>query len=203
MAAALGPVGIGLAAVGAATGLAVVGVKKFADSMEAEARKLADKSPDLAMATAQTDINREMASMRRAERIGPKLSNFERVRSKAETALYEIGTEIKDILLKLVEPLLPLVEGAANGVMAMLEMIRAAEAKAGEWMAWIMKDRDAQAKYASEVTEHMRRIREIMEGDEGDKLDDITKAFLSMDIMGPAGGPRAPIRLPAGVAGGT
>ncbi len=110
VAAVTGPVGIAVAAVTVGFGVAVIAVKKFAQAIESETNKLAGFSAPLSLAQAQTEIRREEALMRRAQRIGPELAAAEQLRSKFEEAMTDIGTEILGVLLKMLESATPFIE---------------------------------------------------------------------------------------------
>ena len=105
-----GPVGIAVAAVAAGFGVAAIAATKFAQAIESQTNKLAGFSAPLSAAQAQTEISRELALMRRAQRIGPELAAAERLRSKFETAMTDLGTEILGVLLKLLEAATPMIE---------------------------------------------------------------------------------------------
>ena len=110
VAAVTGPVGIAVAAVTVGFGVAVIAVKKFAQAIESKTNKLAGFSAPLSLAQAQTEIRREEALMRRAQRIGPELAAAEQLRSKFEEAMTDIGTEILGVLLKMLESATPFIE---------------------------------------------------------------------------------------------
>ncbi len=105
-----GPVGIAVAAVAAGFGIAAIAARKFAQVVESQTNKLAGFSAPLSAAQAQTEIRRELALMRRAQRIGPELAAAENLRSKFETAITDLGTEILAVLLKLLEAATPFIE---------------------------------------------------------------------------------------------
>jgi hypothetical protein len=100
----------------AGTALATVAVKKFADNAEVEARRLSRFSGELALATAQTDIRREIADLRRARRIGPAAARFETRRSQLETEVFDLITEIKVVVFQLFEQAQPLVDFVSKQV---------------------------------------------------------------------------------------
>lgn len=119
-----GPIGIAIAAV--AAGLAVAGIAavKFAQTIESQTAKLAGFSGPLAAAQAQTEITRELALLRRARRLGPALAGAERLRSRFEDKMTDLGTEILGILLKMLdafEPTIDLLIKAMNLVAEFLE----------------------------------------------------------------------------------
>lgn len=103
-AAAAGPV---LAIVGAIA-VAVIAVKKFADAVDAEARRLEDVSPQVAAARAQNQIRAELARISQGQRIGPELARLEQFRGRAQVAIQERLQEIKVTMVRLIDPFLPL-----------------------------------------------------------------------------------------------
>ena len=105
-----GPVGVVVAAVTAGFGVAAIAARKFAQVVESQTNKLAGFSAPLSAAQAQTEITRELALMRRAQRIGPELAAAERLRSKFEDAMTDLGTEILGVLLQLLEAATPFIE---------------------------------------------------------------------------------------------
>ena len=110
VAAVTGPVGIAVAGAVAAFGVATIAIRKFAQAIESQTNKLAGFSAPLSIAQAQTDIRRELALFRRAQRIGPELAAAEQLRSKFEDAMTDLGTEILGVLLKLLEAATPFIE---------------------------------------------------------------------------------------------
>lgn len=105
-----GPIGLAVAAVAAGLGVAAIAAVKFSQVVESQTNKLAGFSAPLSAAQAETDIRRELALMRRAQRIGPELAAAERLRSKFEDAMTDLGTEILGVLLKLLEAATPFIE---------------------------------------------------------------------------------------------
>lgn len=186
-------------------------------AIESEARKLADKSPDLALATAQTDIRREMAEFRRAQQLGPSLARWERVRSKFETAAYDLWTEIKEILLKIANVLLPFLL-AATEVMKLItaalddyDAFAAAVVKAvGAWAAPFLGALKPTFGMLKAILDKLDEIARLLDTDTSE-VDDFTKAFLDMGFAipvdkgskGPDGKVKPPIRLPPDLVGGT
>lgn len=110
LAAGLGPAAVGIAAVGAAAIGAAAGVKVFSDTMRSQAEKLEGYSAELSNQAALTDLRAEMADMRRADTIGPQLAQFENDRSRAMTAISDIGTSILKVLLDFYQTFQPAIE---------------------------------------------------------------------------------------------
>ena len=108
--AAGGPIGLAVGTVVVGTLAAGAALKKFADNAEAEARRLSRFSGELALATAQSDIRRELADLRRARRIGPAAARFETRRSRLETEFFDLVTEIKASIFQILEQFAPLIE---------------------------------------------------------------------------------------------
>lgn len=109
-----GPIGIAVAGIAAGFGVAAIAARKFAQVVESQTNKLAGFSGPLSAAQAQTSVARELALMRRAQRIGPELAGAERLRSKFETAMTDLGTEILGVLLKLLDTVKPFIEVATK-----------------------------------------------------------------------------------------
>lgn len=103
-----GPVGITIAALGVAALGAGLALKGFANIVRDQARSLEGYSAAISMAISETDIRRERAMFSRAERIGPDVAKWERLRGEAAERLAEIGTEILDLMFRVVEPLEPI-----------------------------------------------------------------------------------------------
>ena len=82
-------------------------VKRFVSAIETQTAQLAGFSVVAATAQAQTQIRREAALIRRAERIGPQFARAEELRSRFEEATSALWTEILGLLLRLVEALEP------------------------------------------------------------------------------------------------
>jgi len=134
---AAGPVGIALAAVAVAATAAAVGVKAFAAVVKDQASKLEGYSGAVAMATSESSIRGEMAMMRRAERIGPDVAKWERMRGQASEKLTDVTTEILNQLFEIVnkfEPqitaaieilglLPPAIEAAGEAVQVQLDLL--------------------------------------------------------------------------------
>ena len=99
-----------MAATVAACAVAGIAVKKFADTIESQTDKLAGFSLALSAAQARTEISREAALRRRAERLGPQLASAEVLRRRFEDKLFDLGTEILDILLRLLATFEPIID---------------------------------------------------------------------------------------------
>lgn len=100
--------------VAAAAGAA--GIKALFDTLGNEVRRLEGVSAEVNVATSMNEVRREMADLRRAEKIGPDLARFEALRGKMEDKMYDLGTEIHAILLKIFEALAPAIETVINGI---------------------------------------------------------------------------------------
>lgn len=121
--AAAGPIGLAIGAVVAGAAAAGLAMKKFADNAEVEARRLGRFSGELALATAQTDIRREIADLRRARRIGPAAARFETTRSQLETATFDLFTEIKVVIFQLIDELRPMIEQVIAGLKLVKDVV--------------------------------------------------------------------------------
>lgn len=114
LAAAAGPVAVAFVAVTAAVTAAAVGIKAFTSLVKKQADELSAYSPDVALASSQSDIRELRAMMRRAQRIGPDVSSWEKVRGEANEKMMDIWTEILDKLFEIAEPLLPAAKVAVD-----------------------------------------------------------------------------------------
>lgn len=133
LAAAAGPAAIAIGAIAVGAGAAGFALKKMADTFEAEANRLSGLSGPLANATARSDIRRELADLRRARRIGPQLADFEDMRSRGETAVADIQTEIYSILLDIYKDN----RGAFEAVVDLLGQIAKLLDKASPVISWL------------------------------------------------------------------
>jgi len=111
---AASPIAIAAAAIAGGLGVATVAVKAFARSVESETQRLSGFSGPLAGAQAQTEIRRELDDLRRAQRLGPELAAAERLRSRFESEITQLGTEIRLQLLRLVDIFSPFIDTAIN-----------------------------------------------------------------------------------------
>ena len=118
-----GPVGIAVAAVAAGLGVAAIATTKFAQVVESQTERLAGFSGPLAAAQARTELGRELGLLRRAQRIGPELAAAERLRSRFEGTMTDLGTEILQILLRLLEELRPVIELVIDGVKSITDFL--------------------------------------------------------------------------------
>lgn len=114
--AATGPLAVAFATTTAAVIAGGVAVKKLADIMHSEARRLAEISGPLAHATAINEIRSEFADLRRAQRIGPDLARFEERLGRGGEAAAEFQTKVLSSLLKLEEKFGPLTEALIQSV---------------------------------------------------------------------------------------
>lgn len=119
LAGAVAGVTIGATAVAAALGGAALAARQFARKISEQVQELAGFSVQIAGAQAQTEIERLQDRFRRARRIGPELVSAERLRSRFESQIYDIGTEIFKVLLRIVERLDPFFEA----VLSVLEKV--------------------------------------------------------------------------------
>jgi hypothetical protein len=121
LAAAAGPAAIAVAGVAVAAVAAGAAAKMFADTMHDQAQRLEQYSPELSNQAAQTDLRAELAEIRRAQRIGPELARFENDRSRAMTALSDIGSNILSVLLSMYE----LARPGIQNIITALELLAA------------------------------------------------------------------------------
>jgi hypothetical protein len=104
----LGPAALAVAAFTAAATAGAYAAGKVVDYLKSQADNLSKYSPELAGATAQSDIRDMLAEMRRAQRVGPELANVENLRSRFETGMTNLTTEMLKILsgiLRFIEPI--------------------------------------------------------------------------------------------------
>lgn len=118
-----GPVGVAVAAIAAGFGVAAIAAVKFAQMVESQTARLAGFSGPLAAAQARTELGRELGLLRRAQRIGPGLAAAERLRSKFEGTMTDLGTEILQILLRILEALQPVIEFVITAMRVLTEFL--------------------------------------------------------------------------------
>ena len=118
-----GPIGVAVAAVAAGLGVAAIAARKFAQVVESQTGRLAGFSGPLAAAQAQTELRRELALLRRAQQVGPALASAERLRSRFEDAMTDLGTEVLEILLQILEILRPVIEFVIVGMKALADFL--------------------------------------------------------------------------------
>lgn len=173
LSAVAGPVAIGFAAVAAAATGAVVGVKMFGDMVKSQAEKLEGYSGDVSRAVAENEFRREMATFRRANRIGPEVARFESLRGRFEERLTDINTELLDVLMEFVQRY-------EDDVIAILDTMRdLAPAMKGS-LSLVLGLLEKQSGLAGFLLTHMAEVRAILakwfrweqEQAEDDKPDD-------------------------------
>jgi hypothetical protein len=103
----VGPAVVAIGAVAAVAALCAVALKKFGDMVQNQAQKLEAYSVEVSLATARTAVMRERMAFARAERIGPDVAKWERIRSNAEEQLQRVGTEILKVVLNIFETFEP------------------------------------------------------------------------------------------------
>lgn len=103
----------------AAVAATVVGgaaiAKEYDKIMSREAARIKDYSPELSNVAALSEIRTEIGKMRRADRIGGDLADYENFKSRAEQRLAEVQTEILHALLDIFKLLEPTLEQALHG----------------------------------------------------------------------------------------
>lgn len=116
VAAALGPVGVAAAATAVAFTAAAFTVKRLSDAVHGLADGLEDLSPAIASVRAQAEARQTLATLDRANRIGPEVASLEAARFRVAEASFEIQTKILELLLK-GSPLLELIlDGVTTGI---------------------------------------------------------------------------------------
>jgi len=124
LAAITGPVGVASIAITGALGATALALKAFVGAVQRNANDLAGLSTELSAVQAIGGIRREFAQLRRAQQIGPGLARFENLRQQAATQMFDIGTQILDILLQLSQKLEPFIDLALvvlGGISSFLE----------------------------------------------------------------------------------
>lgn len=123
-------VGVAVGAAGAAVvagfGLAAMASKALSNALEAQASTMAAYSASVADATAATELSQEAANMRRADALGPELSEFERERAAIESTMADAMTSIYRVLLvfwNILEPLIWLIAKTVEFCANLLEAI--------------------------------------------------------------------------------
>ncbi len=92
----LGP----LAVVAVAAAGTAISLKLLNDVVTHVAKDLEDFSPDLTTTRARHDVNKELATLDRAQRIGPELATLTAAQNRINESMYEVQTKIYEILLK-------------------------------------------------------------------------------------------------------
>ena len=110
IAAVFGPVGIAAIGLAAGLGTAAIAARTFASDVTKQIQALRAVSGPLAASGAERDVEFQLARLRRADAIGADLARIERLRTRRETALFDIGTEIREVLLNLSRVFDPLAE---------------------------------------------------------------------------------------------
>jgi len=87
-----------------------IAIHRFASAMENEARNLSDFDERLSLAVTLTDVGREMRRFQASQRMSKDLSEFEKSRFKVEDKMAGIGLEIKLLLVRIANAVMPIVE---------------------------------------------------------------------------------------------
>ncbi len=172
------PVAIAAAAIAAGLGVATVAITAFARSVESETQRLSGFSGPLAGAQARTEIRRELDDLRRAQRLGPELAAAERLRSRFESEVTQLGTEIKLQLLRIVDIFTPFIETTINVLDGIGEFLK----ENGSTISAVLKGL-AVANLPLWIPAVLTRLGIIADntGDREDDEDDIfTQQFLNL-----------------------
>lgn len=218
--AAAGPVGIGLAAVAAASTAAVVGIKMFGNVVQDQAQKLDAYSPSVSMAVSESELRQEMAMFRRAETVGPDVAKWERLRGEASERLADITTQLLKFLFDVVERWEPEIKSAvaALGIVppALEGMGKAAEAALEFFTGDFLALPDTAKEFADAQKKLLKAVHDWIDDQNPDpKTDKYMDEFfetlplrMAADRRGmapgpPRHGPGGPLagRGPAGAAG--
>lgn len=117
----MGGLALKAGAAAAALGLVATVAVKANQSLKGLAEQSAEYSPEVAEATARSEIREMMSEMKRAQRIGPELARFEDARSRFESAMESIGTRLIELGLLIVKPLEPIL----NALSTIIELMMA------------------------------------------------------------------------------
>lgn len=117
-----GAAGAAIAAAVALKGLekAADGARKVWESVKSDIDSASNLNGQVAVAKAMSDVNMQMAEMRRANELGPQLARIEKARGEIDIKMYELTTEIKAVL---VDILVPIIEGISAIAEPTLEAI--------------------------------------------------------------------------------
>lgn len=169
---AAGPAAIAIGGFAVAVGAGTMAVKGLFDTLSNEVKRLEGVSADVSVAASMTDVRRELADLRRADKIGPDLARFENTRSKFEDKLSDAWTEILKVLLRIFETIEPAVKlgtdfvglfaAALDQVLAAIDTVRAA-------MTW---DGEDDKKAAAALTNASERLTQALESFGRDKEED-------------------------------
>lgn len=121
-----GPVGIALGAVAVAATAAVAGVRLFGAAVQKQTQQLEGYSAAVSMAVSHSDLRRELATMRRAQRIGPEVAKLENIRGRFDAQMMDIGTEIREVFVKWVVKYEKDIEALLAAIVALGPVIKAA-----------------------------------------------------------------------------
>ena len=202
MASAAGPAVLALGAFAAGVGLATAAVSSFMSSMKAEAEKLSAYSPELAGATAMSEVRETLAEMRRADQNGPQLAKFEAERSKLETKMYDVMTKIQGAVLEAVVPAMQVITALPQIIPAAAEVTVDRLTVLADQLIGLFADMKAQAAAdAKELSKAQKRLEDIMdaamnrEDDDEVGADPFLQDFMGMDNgAGQLFGPQLPGR---------
>ena len=174
----------------AVAGIAVTGfsmaVRKAANVIESETGRLANYSPVLAGAEAQTDLTRERAAMRRAAMLGPRLAEAERTRARLEDQMARTVDNIYDTLLMLYENIAPAVD-AAVGAFGLLNNLQKDWNNIKRlWFTVIFRPNQAGTTFIDTVKGMYQSVKDIRDWllgrDDEDPLNDpFIKEWLGVD----------------------
>lgn len=164
-------------------------VKGMFDALNSQVQKLEGVSAEVSVAASMTDIRREMADMRRAERIGPDLARFETTRAKWEDKASDLYTEILKVLLKIFEVVEPGVQLAADGIAVVAAGLEKINANIDAFQARFTatnEDNKRAAEAQAKASKNLERaIRDFGKDKEEEEIED---PFLKQFIANFAGG---------------
>jgi hypothetical protein len=142
---ALGPEGM---AAGAALGAVKAGVQAFSDTVDAfvqRGRELSGYNGQLAATVAVTDVQKQLADMREADRLGPQMATLIEKQTQLDLTFRELLAPVKDFLLNV---LIRMMDGILEGITAIAKGI----------------DELTAGKIGHETLEELRKIRDMFKG---------------------------------------
>lgn len=121
---AFGPLGVTLTAVNPLMGLFVAGLQKAVNFLTEDLEEFAQFSSEAAIALAESEAARIEDDIDTSIRAGKEFAQFESLRNRADMLAQNTWVEIKILLARLVEPLLPFLEAALTFLEAILDVAK-------------------------------------------------------------------------------
>lgn len=185
----------------AAIGAAAAAVAGFAAFVARQTQELVGFSDVVAAAAARTEVRRELALLRRGERIGPELARAEDLRSRVTTAITNSITELQVALLRAIEPYLPLIEAGVMSLEVIAELLRLMNATLTRFDP--RSTRAERDRADEDIRRSRERINDILMGRPEDEDPFLDQLFADLSaVLPPAAGGGAPRRRGTGAFGG-